>query len=79
MIDAFDAYVKKHINTVSERFQFFMLEQKNQSIDRYILELRKQAVKCDFHIQEQDKLIHNRLVLGLNDIKLQEELLRDPM
>ena len=31
VIDAFDAYVQRHNNTVFERFQFFKLEQKNHS------------------------------------------------
>lgn len=75
--DTFDTYVQRCTNTVFERFQFFKLEQKSESIDKYILEVRKQAVKCDFHIEEQDKLIRDQLVLDVNDTKLQEELLRD--
>lgn len=48
-----------------------------QSVDAYVLELKKQAAKCAFHTEEHDKLIRDRLVWGIRDKQLQEELLRD--
>ena len=68
----------KKTNTVYERHQFFKIECKSdQSVDAYILKLKKQAAKCAFHAEEHDKLIRDRLVWGIRNTQLQEELLRD--
>ena len=78
VLQAFDDYVKLQTNTVFERNIFLKLSQKvGQTVDSYVLELKKQASKCDFHPEEKDKLIRDRLVLGIRNVRLQKELLRD--
>ena len=79
VIEAFDNYVQLKKNTVFERNVFFKLAQKSdQSIDGYVLQLKHQARKNEFHTAEQENLIQDRLVLGIQDSFLQKELLRDP-
>lgn len=78
VITAYDNYVQLKKNTVFDRSVFYKLRQKpSQTIDSFVLQLKLQAEKCDFHKEEKDKLIRDFLVLGLTDVRLQEELLRD--
>jgi hypothetical protein len=49
----------------------------SEDIDAYVLELKKLAAKCAFHAKEHNKLICDRLVWGICDKQLQEELLHD--
>lgn len=77
ILELFDDYCKPKKNTVYERFVFSTLEQKDQTVDAYIVNLKKQAALCEYHNTEKDNLIRDRLVVGLKYSELRRELLRE--
>lgn len=79
VIEAFDDFCNPKKNTVFERSIYFNLRQKpSQSVDTFIIELKRQASLCEFAEDERENLIRDILVIGIRDAKLREELLRDP-
>lgn len=77
VIKAFDKYCESRKNTIYERFLFSQLIQGLRSVDAYIVELKSQARKCDFADKEFDKLVRDRLVVGISNPKVRKEMLRD--
>lgn len=76
---AFDAHCNPKKNTVFERSVYFRLVQKpSQTVDSFIVELKRQASLCEFSADERENLLRDILVIGIRDAKLREELLRDP-
>lgn len=79
VIEAFDNYVQLRKNTIFERYQFLTSKQQSgQSIDAFILQLKKQANKCEFHENDKNSLIRDVLVIGINDKDAREKMLRNP-
>eukprot|EP00118_Oscarella_pearsei_P022446 m.259638 g.259638 ORF g.259638 m.259638 type:complete len:238 (+) comp40426_c1_seq4:2210-2923(+) len=75
VIDKFNTYFLGKVNVTFERHLFFTRDQQQgESIDRYVTDLRKLANTCDFG-QVKDSLIRDRLVCGLLNRKVREQLL----
>lgn len=73
----FDKYCQPRKNVIFDRFKFFSRSQEpNETVDKYVTELKKLANPCDFGDQLEN-LIRDRLVLGIADKNVQERLLRD--
>ena len=74
----FQQYCTPRKNVVYERYQFGKLVQTSgESIDAFVTTLRLRSKSCEFGDQEES-LIRDRLVIGCNDSRVQERLLREP-
>ncbi|XP_059061147.1 uncharacterized protein LOC131854044 [Achroia grisella] len=72
-----DDHFKIKKNVTVERHKFFTRSQKeNESIEQYVLDLKKLAQTCEFGILNED-LIKDRLVCGLHSSTIRERLLRE--
>ncbi|UYV62275.1 K02A2.6-like [Cordylochernes scorpioides] len=78
VINKFDDFCEPKKNVIFERFKFFSATQKDgESIDSFITELKGLSTSCEFESQE-DSLIRDRIVYGIQNKALQERLLREP-
>ena len=60
------------------RFKFFNVkQQESQPVNDFVNELRTKAQECEF-LELTESLIRGRIVCGINNVKLQERLLREP-
>jgi hypothetical protein len=59
------------------RFKFFShIQEEGQTIDDYVTELKTLSQHCEFG-ELKDSLIRDKIVIGVNDIKLRERLLKN--
>uniref|UniRef100_A0A1B6CDU3 CCHC-type domain-containing protein n=1 Tax=Clastoptera arizonana TaxID=38151 RepID=A0A1B6CDU3_9HEMI len=74
-IDQFDIYFSiKRNNVAYERNKFFLRElQANESIDDFVIDLRKLSDTCEFREQKED-LIRDKLILCTRNIKVKNVL-----
>ena len=78
VIEKLDSHFCTKSNITFLRFKFFNVkQQENQPVDDFINELRTKAQKCEF-LELTESLIRDRIVCGINNLKLQERLLREP-
>ena len=76
--EKFTEYCSPHKNVVYERYNFWKTNQNfGETIDSFVTTLRIRAKSCEFEHQ-CDSMIRDRIVLGCNDPRLQERLLREP-
>ncbi|XP_040074126.1 FYVE and coiled-coil domain-containing protein 1-like [Ixodes scapularis] len=54
-----------------------MCEKPEQTIDEFLTELKLRDQKCDYGAQE-NRLICDRIIIGIRDVALRERLLREP-
>ncbi|CAN7994635.1 unnamed protein product, partial [Ixodes pacificus] len=54
-----------------------MSQKPEQTIDEFVTELKLQAQKCDYGAQE-NRLIGDRIIIGIRDVALRERLFREP-
>ncbi|XP_063549077.1 uncharacterized protein LOC134756180, partial [Cydia strobilella] len=74
----FDDFFYPKKNLTIERHRFFTRDQSEfESVEQYVFELNKMAVKCEFKDLCQD-LVRDRLICGIRDGTLRERLLREP-
>ena len=73
----FEEYVNPRKNTVFERYRFWEYnQQEGETIDQFITELKTRAKSCEFGDQH-DSMIRDRIVFGVSDTRLKEQLLRE--
>lgn len=73
-----EAYCTPKTNVIVEQFNFFQRSQRrDETFDRFLLELRKLVKTCEFG-DLANNLLKVRIILGLKDKPLQERLLRKP-
>ena len=78
VIEKFDSHFRTKSNITFLRFKFFNVkQQENQPVDDFVNELRTKAQECEF-LELTESLIRDRIVCGINNLKLQERLLREP-
>lgn len=78
ILDELQKYVEPKKSIIAEQFKFFKRQQaEGEPFDKFFIDLKKMAKKCEFGDQE-DNLLKVRVVLGVCDSKLQERLLRTP-
>ena len=53
------------------------MTQADKTIKTFVVPLKTQACKCEFHSAEHRNMIRDRLVVRLRDPQLKRELLRD--
>lgn len=75
VVAAFDNYCKPRCNETYDRFKFFSRsQQEGETFDNFIKELKILAKPCNFGDQK-DSLIRDRIILGIQNLSLQEKLL----
>ena len=61
-----------------ERFRLFTRDQgPTETVDQYMMELRRISANCDLESITPDQILRDRLVTGIRDAKVRERLLRD--
>ncbi|XP_050515084.1 uncharacterized protein LOC126890270 [Diabrotica virgifera virgifera] len=86
VLSCFDDHFLPKTNTTMETFKFNSIHQKEgQTIDSFLTELKKQASNCAFICENDqckasyaDRMIRDKLVLGIHDRQVQRHLLREP-
>ena len=77
IIEQFKAYFNPRKNITYSWLKFFNHHQETgQSFDDYMTELRKLSSDCEIE-RLHESLLRDKLIIGLNDKKLQEHLLRE--
>lgn len=76
ILTALETYCVPRKNTTYERYDFRMTIQEDRSFDIFVTDLRRKAEYCDFGAIKES-LIRDQIVVGINDPKLQERLLRE--
>lgn len=75
VVNAFDHYCSAISNETYDRFKFFSKVQNDgENFDHFIKELKILAKPCNFGTQEES-LIRDRIIIGIQDLNLQEKLL----
>lgn len=75
VVQAFDKFVAPRRSVVLHRFNFFSrIREEGELFSHFLTELKRLAKLCQF--QEEESLIRDRIVIGINDRPLQERLLR---
>jgi len=75
VLKEFDKYLIPRRNEIYERYKFYKREQQEgESVLNFIEDVKKLAKTCEFGC-ESNKLIRDRIVLGIRDRELQERLL----
>ena len=76
-IKQFEAYFNPRKNVTYARFNFYTYRLEiRQSFDDYMTELRK--LNSDFELEGlRESLLRDKLIIGLNEKKLQKRLLRE--
>ena len=65
VIEIFEAYCKPKRNVTYERFMFnSRKQQKNESIDEYIVTLKNLIINCDYQ-QLTESLLKDAIVMGI--------------
>lgn len=77
VITTLDGFCDPKKNETIERYNFFTRSQsQDESLDKYLTELRTLAATCNFGVIT-DSLIRDRIVCGTWDSHLRESLLRE--
>jgi hypothetical protein len=75
--DQFDTYFSKRSNTIFERARFNQrLQEEGESVDDFVTSLYRLVEHCDYGALAQE-MIRDRIVVGIRDYKLSEQLQLD--
>ncbi|XP_037501533.1 uncharacterized protein K02A2.6-like [Rhipicephalus sanguineus] len=76
--EAYNIYEQALYKNVIQASAVFntMKQKENQTFDEFVTDLRRQAEKCDFW-EKKDRLIGDRIVVGIRDAALRERLFRE--
>lgn len=85
LLEAFDKYFLPKTIIPMETFKFNnLLQAENQTIEQYLVELKKQAKLCSFKCTDEaclasyeERMIRDRLIVGINDKQIQARLIRE--
>lgn len=74
VVKAFEAYCAPKKNEVYEAFKFNSRNQeRGETFDSFLLDLKKLVKNCGY--QDKDRMIRDRIVMGINDDSLRKKLL----
>ena len=77
IFETLEKYCEPRKNTVYERYVYFQMTQNpEESFGEFITRLKGQATKCEFGVQN-DLLVRDKIVNGINDVVTVERLLRE--
>ena len=76
MLNKFEEFCFGEMNETYESYLFYMISQDvGESVESYIATLRKMAKTCNFG-QVEDRLIRDRVVMGIRDEAFRSKLLQ---
>ena len=79
VITAFEDYCCPKSNSTYLRYKFqTRLQEENEPFDKFLLELRKLSTDCNFCATCKELLLCDRVIIGIRDAVLREELIREP-
>ena len=70
-------YYKPNVNKVVERHFFNSMKYEHHSVAEYVAQLRNQASRCEYHDDEVDNYIRDRLVVTCPSSKVKEQMLKE--
>ena len=77
VLEKFDSHFVPRRNVIHERAQFHQCSQRpDESVEMFLCALYEMAAYCDF--PDKDNSIRDRLVVGISDRSVSEELQRKP-
>ncbi|GFV93162.1 transposon Ty3-G Gag-Pol polyprotein [Trichonephila clavipes] len=77
VLQKFEEYCSLRQNDVYERYKFFSCVQlEGQAIETYVTQVKTLASPCEF-AEQKNRLIRDRIDLGIKDSGLQERLLQE--
>ena len=76
ILTALEMYCVPRKNRTYKQYVFRMTIQEDRLFDTFVTDLRRRAEFCDFGAIK-DSLIRDQIVVGINDPKLRERLLRE--
>ena len=76
MYQRFHEYCNPRLGVIVRRFQFHNSAQNDDTIDAYLMRLRRLAEGCKFE-KQRDSLIRDKLLFGLDDIDTKRKLMRE--
>lgn len=76
VIEKFHQYCNPRSGIVVSRFQFHNISQDSETVDVFLMKLRRLAEGCQFGTQ-RDSLIRDKLLFGLDDTKERDRLMRE--
>lgn len=75
---AFADFCSARKNTVYERYKFYQRDQKEgESFDAFLMDIKILVRSCEF-TDNQSEMLRDRIVMGINDKKVQTKLLETP-
>ena len=78
VLEAFDGHCNPRKNETVERFKFFSRTQDpGESQEKFVTDLKLWATTCNFG-DLKDSLVRDRIIFGIQDRQLREELLKIP-
>ena len=76
VIDAFEQHCNPKKNETVERYRFFTrVKEATEPLEKFVVDLKILATTCNFGTL-QDSLIRDRIICGIRDSKLREDLLK---
>ena len=76
VIAAFTEYFTPRVKEEFERYKFYSRTQKpGESFDCFFNTIQSLISTCNFHVQERDKALRDRIVIGISAETVREELL----
>ena len=73
----FQDYFNPRKNTVYERYVFWNMQQKDDTIDMFVTALRKKVKQCEYPEAIRDDMVRDKLVFSVKDSSVKERLLRE--
>lgn len=78
LLKAFDTYFQPQKNVIFERFKFnSRIQRPGEPVDEFITDIHKLAENCEFQ-NLKDELIRDRIVVGMQNVKVSEQLQLKP-
>lgn len=76
VFQSFENYCSPKSNILVERFRFFnRIQGEDESLEKYINDVRELATTCDFH--DPDLMSRDKIIFGLKNEKLRDKIMFD--
>lgn len=73
--EAFTKYFAPRVREEFERFKFYSrVQSRNESFDSFLTAIQALIRTCNFHADERNKALRDRIVFGINTTSVREEL-----
>lgn len=76
LLDKFESHFLPKENLTYERFKLFSYKQKDETLDQFVTEIKKMAIRCKLG-SLQEELTKTVLITGINNPSIREKLLQE--